>query len=369
MSYLVDTTNLKKKFCIHDYHLRYKQGSNDPYSVCIRCGDKRRAVVTEHNEIRYTFPSKRSVFKSFLEHFDEMQESPNWLSIRHDSWDLPGRNEPHHWCASWYSKGCLEVEKHSHHPQAKGKGFLKRRQRFCYRASCERCQLKWMYREANTAAKKLEKYEKKMRKKAKHIVVRVPWWEQSRPIKELRRKAYSILKELKSVGGLLIPHPYKTEKSSKMLYPSLHFHGIGFGWLEGSSELYNKNGWQVFSLGPRDSIFATVVYQLSHAGIRKGRQTLTWFGNLSYYAYSKLNIEKEPKIEELCPACQSKIRVIYYRGQDTPPPDVRMEMFVDPAGWYYLEPIGKTGVTKIERYEYARNQELYFANKGISVTS
>lgn len=364
MTYLVDTTNLKKKFCTHsDSQLKYEQGTKQPHEVCSRCGRKRKAIVTDQNKIQYTLPaSKRSNFKTFLEHFQEMQESPNWLSIRHDGWDLPGREEPHDWCGSFYTKGCRNVEKHSHIPEAKGKIFIKRRPRFCYRSRCERCQLKWMYRESNKAAKRLEKFEKKSKKKLKHIVVSPPWWEQSRPIKELRKKARSILEELRADGGTIIVHPYKTEKGSKMLYPALHFHVVGSGWLVGSRELYKKNGWIVINLGPVNSAFATVLYQLSHAGIKKGAHTLTWFGGLSY---SELKVEKEPKTD-VCPACNSELEEIYYYGLDKPPPpDVKMEMFVDPEGWKPVKTKLESESTKLDRYEFVQNRELYYANKGI----
>lgn len=365
--YQLATPKIKQKYCIHDYHLKYQQGTKAPFSVCIKCGNKRKVIFAEHGGIKFTLPaSKRSNFKTFLEHFEEMQESPNWFSIKQDGWDLPGREEPHDWCGSYYTLGCPKVEKHSHLPEAKGKIFIKRRQRFCYRARCERCKLKWMYREADKSAKRLEKYEKKSKKKLKHIVVSPPWWEQSRPVKELRKKARLILEELRADGGNIIIHPYKTEKRSKMLYHALHFHVVGSGWLEGSRELYKKNGWIVVNLGPVDSAFATVLYQLSHAGIKKGAHTLTWFGDLSY---SELKMEYEEK-KEVCPACQAElVELKYFYVGKPPPPDARISMYVDPEGWSVVERKPKSELTGQERYQYALERELYDANKGISIAS
>lgn len=55
--------------------------------------------------------------------------------------------------------------------------------------------------------------------------------------------------------------------------------------------------WFVKNEKERDSVFQTFCYILSHAGIKKGYQTVTWFGNVSY---SKMPMEKEPKIT-CCP--------------------------------------------------------------------
>ncbi len=364
MSYLVDTTNKKKKFCIHDFHLKYQQGNIKPYSVCIKCGYKRKAILTEHNEIKFTLPaSKRSTFKTFLDHFEEMQQASNWPTITYKGWELPGREEKTTLCESWYTKGCTNLERHKGHPQAHGKIFIKRKQRFCYRARCERCKLKWMYREADAAARRLEKYEKISKKKAKHIVVSPPPWILSQPLEKLRKTAIKILKEIKTDGGIIIIHPFKTNHDTGYLYDAPHFHVIGFGWLEGLADIYKKNGWKVIPKGPRDSTFATVVYQLSHAGIRKGKHTLVWFGKLSY---SELKVEKE-EIKEVCPACgEELVELTFFYAGRPPPPDVKLEMFVEPEGWSTVETRTRNELSKVERYEYAQERELYDANKGIS---
>jgi len=367
MSYLVDTTNKKKKFCIHDYHLKYQQGTNKPYSVCIKCRSTRKAILSEHNGIKFTLPaSKRTDFKTFLEHFEEMQSAPNWHSISYKGWELPGREEPTEMCESWYTMGCTNLEGHKHHPQARGKYFISRKQRFCYRARCSRCKLKWMYREADAAARRLEKYEKISKKKAKHVIVSPPPWVLSQPLEKLRKYAIKILKEVKADGGIIIIHPFKTDHKTGYLYDSPHFHIVGFGWLESLAEAYKAHGWKIIPKGPRDSTFATVVYQLSHAGIRKGRHTLVWFGKL---AYSELKIEKE-EIKEVCPACGEELQeLLFFYAGIPPPPDVKFSLFVDPAGWSPVEHKPKSEWTKSEKYEYALERELFIANSGISFSN
>lgn len=349
MSFLVTKPSIKKKFCIHDYHLKYQQGSNKPYSVCMKCGNKRKAILTEHNRIRFTLPaSKRSTFKTFLARFEEMKQAPNWLTITYKGLELPGREDPHEdFCESYYSLGCTNLEGHKHHHLADGKYYLERKQRFCYRARCSRCQLKWMYREADAAARRLEKYEKVSKKKTKHIVVSPPSWVLSKPVKELRKIAIRILKEVKAKGGIIIIHPFRTDHKTGYLYDSLHFHVVGFGWVEALAEAYKKNGWKVIPKGPLESAFAAIPYLLSHAGIKKGMHTLVWFGELSY---SELKIDHEEK-KAVCPACREKlIQLGFYFPGKPPPPDVKFSMYVDPEGFYPLHSVSKSD--KDDDYKY-----------------
>ena len=69
---------------------------------------------------------------------------------------------------------------------------------------------------------------------------------------------------------------------------------------------------------------------LSHCGIQKGYQAVTWFGSLSY---SKLHIEKEPRITK-CPLCNGEFEEIYYTEPIHPiiPPDKHFEGAVDADG-------------------------------------
>ena len=89
---------------------------------------------------------------------------------------------------------------------------------------------------------------------------------------------------------------------------------------------------------------------------------MTWFGGVSY---SNLQVEKEPKITK-CPICGGGFEEIYYAGEVHPvvPPDKPYEGLVDAEGWYSVET--KKEWTKIDRYEYALNKELYYANKGVA---
>jgi len=276
-----------------------------------------------------TYPaSKRS------EIFDQMHEAQNWLTIQYDGWKLPATNDAKDDCGKWLTKGCLNVPAHVN-TEYTGKVYIKTFQKSCYRASCEKCYRKWMARESNKATKRIEKYEELSGEPAKHVVVSPPKWLHDRPIRDLKKIAYKILKSVNCKGGTLIYHPFRYNKKFKEWYFSPHFHVIGFGWIANVSELYNKEGWIVKNKGTRDSVFATFYYQLSHAGIKKGYHTLTWFGDLSY---SKLKIEKEPD-SNLCPLCSAKLRLVFHYGLFgwTPPPEIEGEFFVNPEGWRIVE--------------------------------
>ncbi len=306
-----------------------------------------------------TYPaSKRS------EIFEQMHDSTNWYTIEQDDWHLPATKEAHDWCGQWSTMGCLNVKAHEN-TEAHGKAFVKTFQRSCYRAVCEVCYKKWMARESNKSTRRIEKYEKKSGKHAKHIIVSVPKWEYGKSKKELAKECYKILKQVGCIGGTTIFHPFRYNKDFREWCYSPHFHVIGFGWIECVVENYQRNGWIVKNKGVRDSTFATIYYQLSHAGIKKNNHTLVWFGDLSY---SKLKVEKEDSEKNVCPYCHAKLRHVEPYGLfSTKPPDIEIELLVDLEGWRYVEhKIEKRiPITKEQRYEYRLNRELYNANKGI----
>jgi len=120
--------------------------------------------------------------------------------------------------------------------------------------------------------------------------------------------------------------------------------------------------------GVRDSTFATIYYQLSHAGIKKHNHTLVWFGSLSY---SKLKVEKEDIERNICPYCNAKLKEVESYGVFyCKPPDVEVELLVDLIGWRYVEHKieEKPEITKDELYEKRLTKELYIANKGMILT-
>ena len=122
--------------------------------------------------------------------------------------------------------------------------------------------------------------------------------------------------------------------SKSIWYPRIHFHVVGFGWLDHIVENYKKSGWVVKNKGERNSNYGTIRYILSHAGIKKGYHTLTWFGDLSY---SKLIMPKYENELNLCPYCSEKMVRIEERDFSGEPPPQMMECIIDVLDWFIPE--------------------------------
>ena len=262
-----------------------------------------------------TYPALKRSKKSLI------HEGRNQAEIEYDDWHLPGQKEKRSFCGDWSYMGCLDKQNHSN-----GEIFLKPFQRSCFRADCEQCCFKWLGRSASKATKRMKLYEKQSKKIAKHIIISVPYWDYYKPKKEIAKKAYQVLKEVKADSGLIIFHPFRYHKKTDMWYYSPHFHVLGFGWVENVVQTYNKYGYVIKNLGKRETIFGTIYYQLSHCGIKKHNHALTYFGECSY---SKLIMEKEEEESKKCPFCQEDLIELDY--------DNNVELKPDPnimEAWY-----------------------------------
>ena len=229
-----------------------------------------------------------------------IHEGKNQAVIDYDGWHLPGQKPQKSDCGQWSYMGCLNKHKHPN-----GEIFLKPFQKSCFRADCELCCFKWLGRSASKSTKRMKLYEKQSKKTAKHIIISVPVWDYYKPKKELAKKAYQVLKEVKADSGLIIFHPFRYHKDSDMWYYAPHFHVIGFGWVENVVETYNKYGYVIKNLGKRETLFGTIYYQLSHCGIKKHNHSLVYFGDCSY---SKLIVEKEEEESKKCPFCKEYLQ-------------------------------------------------------------
>ena len=267
--------------------------------------------------------------------------SLNWYTVEHDGYKLPATKEAHSWCGTWTWKGCLNVMGHAG-TEANGKAFVKTFQNQCYSCNCEEGASSWISREANKSTTRLNHYENLTNEKSKHIIVSPPAWLLDKPIPELRKEVYKILKNLNSKGGCLIPHPFRAYKQKQLdgqiksiWFPRIHFHVVGYGWLGNTAENYRKSGWIVKNKGIRESNYGTIRYLLSHAGIKKGFHTLTWFGDLSY---SKLIMPKYENELNLCPYCSEKmVHVLTRDGSLGEPPPQMMECLVNDLDWFIPE--------------------------------
>lgn len=177
----------------------------------------------------------------------------------------------------------------------------------------------------------------------KHFVISPPQdvdWKDIDSFRECRGRAYEIAQKVGVLAGALLPHPYRMRCSKCGNHPiqdyikecpkcgseafewyySPHFHSVGVGYLPdgATEENYEETGWIVKNCGVRQSVFWTMEYLLSHAGIRKGVHVVTWFGRLS-----SNRMEKTPilgSIREVCPHCGRLLKPLIYSGLEEPPP-------------------------------------------------
>ena len=361
MSYLTSSTSIKKKFCSHDYQIKYPHRTNKSYLICIKCNDKRLVAVSDEGLIFDIPVSKQSNSENIFHRIIEWQCETDWDNTSYNGWKLPGTQSAHDWCGEWKTKGCLNLEKHKG-TEYEGKIFVKRYQRFCYRGDCERCHKKWMLRESNKATRRILEFQKEHRQLVRHIIVSPSKADRKLSDKKLRKKTYSVLKSCGVIGGVVF-HPFKPRNKKWPYEP--HFHALVFGYRTYRPDLRKKDGLYVKDAGLRNSVFGTFLYILSHAGVKPRNHTTTWFGDLSY---SKLRLEIEHKSDQ-CPCCESELeplKYMYVTGKP-PPPDEIIEMFVDPRGWEPVRTRNLKELSKIELYDYVIIQELYDSNKGISL--
>lgn len=209
----------------------------------------------------------------------------------------------------------------------------------CHRPSCPVCFRSWMVREARAVEARLVEAEK-FHGRAEHIVASVPLERYGLSFLGMRVLTLKALTVRGVVGGVMIYHAFRENRSTGFWYFSPHWHVLGFidggyscrgckkvcsahdchGFEVHTRECFEKDGFIVkiaqdkFGVaGVRDSLFKTVKYQLSHASIRtdvKRPHVCTWFGVVSY---RKLKFKYVPK-KAVCPYCSGKLVRVRYVG-------------------------------------------------------
>jgi len=256
--------------------------------------------------------------------FFDWYEQTNYEHVECDGWNLPMSGKAKDDCGQWAWRGCLNYKVHND-------GMIRAEsyQLCCFRKDCPKCAGGWAKRSTARILDRL-KVSKKNMKYLKHVVVSPPTWLQHKSIEFLRKEARKMAKRAGIEGGLDIPHPFRHR--NRLWYVSPHFHYLAWGWVSQTEELFRKNGWIVKNIGIRENPIGTIMYLLSHAGVKKGRHTITWFGDLSY---SKLKVEKLD-FHIKCPECGSNYQrlICFIKGFVSKPPPIKVEMSFELAGWY-----------------------------------
>jgi len=199
----------------------------------------------------------------------------------------------------------------------------------CDRPGCEVCSEKWAEHEANRCTERLKdgataywRHGVKLGF-ARHWAISPPQEWAKGLIKEkglfgiaqLRKKAVNLVKRAGVRGGAVVVHPWRQDNHSKGWYLSPHIHVVGYGVMMHSDKFFEMSGgWVYHNKGVRKSIFGTMKYLLSHAGIADGRHTVTYFGLFSYNKLAK-KVIKTIKETSVCSECGRDL-FSFYKGLD-----------------------------------------------------
>jgi len=224
-------------------------------------------------------------------------------------WSLPGLGSARDDCGEVRHKGCLNRPKHPN-----GRIFLKAYRKSCSKASCPICFISWSMKESHRAAHRMRSFKPDKYRSPIHVVFSPPQGDGIR-YQEMRKTMYRLSKVVGLDGGMSVFHPYRCGVGEWAWSP--HFHTLGYGWISKTRQVYQSDGWIVKNLGVRKDVVRVSNYLLSHAGIRSGRHTVTWFGELGY---AKLKVDKEPE-ENNCPYCSAPLVLLQWEATDRGPPD------------------------------------------------
>jgi len=259
---------------------------------------------------------------------------------------LPGQGRPYPTCGDEILYLCPRC------------GHTKLGHQCCRRGTCPKCYTTWAWLQAKRSALRILKarslFASKLGRAHRpiHVVISLPksiWTLFYDDYPAARRQAYKLLKRAGIKAALLIPHPWRqkcalcdgeivgswrvdkeTQKfvekerycrdcHSKQFkwIDGPHFHVVGYGWIVHTKEIEQATGYIIKNIGVINNVGGTIWYQLTHAGLRAGRQTVTYFG---LCALSKYKSPPVPKELNLCPVCGTIMRKYQDETQTGPPP-------------------------------------------------
>ncbi len=356
MSQQLITTDFEKGVSLPQKRSRPKPDFENSYAIEKHLSDESRRWLLIHDETNW------KDIELVQEYMKKKMVDGKWnTTMQKVFWKLAGTEEPKNYCGNFVYDGCFNVK---FHPM--GKPYIHARKLSCFRGQCEKCWLeKWLARESTRASKRIENYVALAQrngfrnKKPIHVIVSPPWNQKYDRFDLLKEKCRKLMKEAGIIGGLLIYHPFRLDKETNVWVKHPHFHVIGFGWVVNTASINDKEGWVIKNKGVRDSLHATIYYQLSHAGISEKIHSVTWFGTLGYrskYA-SEIKVEKE-ELDDQCPFCGKPLVRAGYVGLDRPPPDFEFMALLRSDDWSALESIEealerKNKFKKKEKFETA----------------
>jgi hypothetical protein len=245
-------------------------------------------------------------------------------------------------CGSWRSyMVCKNTDLHEgkllHGVDCTGKVVVRHKHLWCNKSSCPVCFISgWSVREARAIEGRINEGIRLGFGKPEHVTVSVALADRDLPEPAMRERSRVALVDRGVIGGCMMFHGYRIDRSRNVLVWSPHFHVLGFikhcfdkcrecvhargdcascdGFKGREVRGYAKDGYLVKVLGSRKTVFGTAHYQLNHATIRVGIkrfQSVTWFGICSYSKFKSVKL----KAKVLCPVCSSEMSRSAYVGK------------------------------------------------------
>ena len=260
-------------------------------------------------------------------------------------WKLPSTKDKKNTCGIFKTSGCFNLEEHPNN-----QAFISHTKMGCFRSSCEYCWLeKWLARESSRSTQRIENYQKVVKSIGKtrftepvHVIVSPGWNDKFMRFDLLKNKCRKLLDEAGLEGGLMIYHPFSLNKKTMTWIKRPHFHVVGFGWIHGDhvKKISDEENWVIKNKGVRESLHATVYYQLSHAGVADNIHSITWFGDLGYRSkYAQLIKVENEENNDNCDFCGELCVNATFNATDRGPPDFEFIGLVDPVDWKPTETV------------------------------
>jgi len=234
-----------------------------------------------------------------------------------------GRGVPsNEWCGK--HRGLLVCQNVEAHKGVMFKGsdctnkvFVRNQHFWCKKSSCPVCFVSgWSVRGAKVVEARLDKAVERGFGDVEHIIVSVPKSDYGLFYKDFRHTSLKVLRRLRVLGGCMIFHGFRINRSRKVLFWSPHFHVLGFvrggykcrecerkwnclkgcgGFDDRSFRSFQKNHYFVKVMyEERKTVFGTAFYQLNHATVKLGIgrfHVITWFGNCGCRKFNHVSVK------------------------------------------------------------------------------
>jgi len=261
----------------------------------------------------------------------------------YNDWLLAGHGDPYEDCGQFRYFGCFNKEKHKANLKIPYNNFYvgKAVKRNCNRLRCSVCFWKAAYSRSMKIEKRLRAYKTQRYTNPIHVIVSPPP-KINDSFTNLRTKALRSLKKCGIVGGVMVVHHFRC-RDYKYDVPGIHFHVIGYGWVSGTKENFEKENIIVKNVGIRKSVRKTASYLLGHCSVIKCEHTdcecvdktkyhtIVWFGGCSY---NKLKVIYEVENFNLCNYCNEPMKAFDWESDRYgEPPDEEKTFTFNRKDW------------------------------------